>query len=242
MTNELEHYRSIKPFNKELQKYIAYYYFVFSLKKDAHKAYIFYPHYKNAITVYKNSKISLGENSSCVSFDLSKGYEIIYTGIHMHSRMVKIETPFNKIGIVFQPLGLNNFIKEPLSDVVDVSPKLNFDYFGNTFNTVLNDVYASDTVEQKVDILDAFFINKLNVFQEDRLIEAVNLIFDQELSVQELSEALNINRKTLFRLFKKHFKKVTGFNPKKFFSNISHIGRIIIYYNSSSTENIFKPV
>ncbi len=272
MTNELEHYRSIKPVNIELQKYIAYYYFDYSLKTDTKKEYIFYPHYRNALTVYKNSKISFGENSSNVTYDLNAGYEIIYTGIHLHSRMGKIETPFQKIGIVFQPLGLNNFIKEPLNKIVDKSPKPNFDYFGDSFQMILNKVFETDDVQKKVHALDTFFIKKLYPFQERRLIKAIDLIFNQDLSVQELSEVLNMNRKTLFRLFKKHlncspkefitivkfrkalnlyqseehkpqltelaytndyydqsdfiknFKKVTGFNPKKFFSNISHLG------------------
>jgi len=184
----------------------------------------------------------------------------------------KIQTPFNKIGIVFQPLGINNFIEFPLCKVIDESPKANFDYFGDSFNITLHQVYATDIIEQKVNLLDGFFINMLNPFKEERLNDAVRLIFEKELAVQQLSDTLGMNRKTLFRLFKKHlncapkefltivkfrkalnlyqrqdhkpqltafayeneyydqsdfikhFKKVTGFNPKKFFSNISHLG------------------
>jgi len=79
MTNVLENYTSLKPNNKKLQNYIAYYYFDFSLKKNTEKQFIFYPHYRNALTIYKNSKISFGENSSYVIPDSEKAYEISYT-------------------------------------------------------------------------------------------------------------------------------------------------------------------
>ncbi len=272
MKYELEHYTTLKPLNSQLHGYIAYYYFDYSDKEDNQKRYIFYPHYKNALTIYKNSRVSFGKNSSTVLFDTNKEFEIIYTGIQTESRFAKINTPFNKVGIVFQPLGLNNFLGITLSEITVMNPKANFNYFGNTFEKVLKEVFEAKKDEEKVSVLDAFFVNQLNPFTEKRLIEALDLIFDQELSIQELSHHLKINRKTLFRLFKKHlncspkefativkfrkalnlyhskenkpqltevaylndyydqsdfiknFKKVTGFNPKKFFLNISHLG------------------
>jgi AraC-like DNA-binding protein len=160
-----------------------------------------------------------------------------------------------------------------LLEIIDENPKANFDYFGLGFNLVLDEVYNSESLEEKVDLLDAFFYSRLNVFDEQRVIKAVELLFDEDISIQNLCERLKISRKTLLRLFKKHiicapkefsnvvkfrkalnfyqshrdkpqltqlayenayydqsdfikhFKKVTGYNPKKFFSNLSHLGR-----------------
>ena len=160
MTDALEYYTSVEPKCKELQKYIAYYYFDVSLKEKSLKKFIFYPHYRNALTVYRNSKMSFGDNSSYVSCCKEKLYEICYTGIHLKSRLGKIETPYDKIGVVFQPLGFNNFIEESLSKVIDKSPKSNLDCFGSPFNRVLDVVYEADTIESKVKALDAFFLNR----------------------------------------------------------------------------------
>lgn len=268
--DEKEHYISVKPSSKSLQKYIAYYYFNFSNQEDYKKRYIFYPHFRNAITVYKRSKISFSKTGSTVVPDASKEFEIIYTGIHNQSRIGEINAPFDKIGIVFQPLGINNFLSEPFSDVIKESPINDFNYFGHNFEIALKKVYNTNNVDEKVAALDAFFKDELNPLAETRIIKAVNYLFEEDLTIQELSEKLQLSRKTVLRLFRKHlncspkefsnlvkfrkaieiyqkgnsnftelahankyydqsdfikhFKKATGFNPKKFFSGISHLG------------------
>lgn len=270
MTKVKTQYISIKPNHSDLQNYIAYYYFNYSEVEGFCKQFIFYPHYRNALTIYKNSKISFGAKSSHVTPDKNKDFEIIYTGIHLQSRTGKIEAPFNKIGIVFQALGINNFLKVPLNEVIIESPKSDFNYFGNDFNRSLETVYKTKCIDEKVNALDDFFIRELRVLKETRIIEAVNFLLNEDLTIQYLSEKLNISRKTLLRLFKKHlncspkefhtlvkfrkaletyqyenpsltdlaysngyydqsdfikhFKKVTGFNPKKFFDDLSHLG------------------
>ncbi|WP_299333206.1 helix-turn-helix domain-containing protein [uncultured Psychroserpens sp.] len=265
-----ETYITIKPKLDTLRKYIAYYYFNTSEEKNYTKEYIFYPHFRNAITVYKHSKISFSDNRSTVTPNSKKALEIIYTGIHSQSRIGKIHAPFDKIGIVFQPLGINNFISESLSAIVTEDPKSDFDYFGNELNKTLEQVYALSDPKEKVYELDCFFDARIQPFKDQRLLKAIDLMFDSHLGVSEISETLNISRKTLQRLFKKHlncapkefsnlikfrkaidiyqkqkpaltdlayqndyydqsdfikhFKKVTGFNPKQFFGNLSHLG------------------
>ncbi|WP_040279458.1 helix-turn-helix domain-containing protein [Psychroserpens damuponensis] len=265
-----ETYTTLKPKSDVLSKYIAYYYFNTSKETNYTKSFVFYPHYRNSITVYQNSKISFNGNTSKVVPNAHQDFEIIYTGIHPNSRFGKIIAPFDKIGIVFQPLGLNNFLSESLTEIVTEDPMRNFNYFGNDFVTVLNQVYNTSDFDEKVMVLDAFLLQNIKPFQDHRLIKAVDLMFKGDLSVLEISEALHINRKTLLRLFKKHlncspksfsnlvkfrkaintyqeykpaltdlayqndyydqsdfikhFKKITGFNPKKFFGNLSHLG------------------
>lgn len=265
-----ETYTTLKPKSDLLSKYIAYYYFNTSLEKNHTKSFIFYPHYRNSITVYKNAEITFNHNSSKVIPNKDRDFEITYTGIQSNSRTGKIIAPFDKIGIVFQPLGLNNFITEPLSTIITENPKSNFNYFGNDFVHVLNQVYKTTDFNKKVNLLDAFFMQKIEPFQDNRLIQAIDLMFKGDLSMLEISETLNISRKTLLRIFKKHlncspkefanlvkfrkaintyqehkptltdlayqndyydqsdfikhFKKVTSFNPKKFFGNLSHLG------------------
>lgn len=280
MVNET--YVTIKPKLEVLSKYIAYYYFNASEEKNYTKEFIFYPHYRNSITIYKNSEISFDNNESKVIPNKHKPYEIIYTGIHPNSRSGKIIAPFNKIGVVFQPLGFNNFLTQPLSEIITEDPKSNFNYFGNDFVSVLDKAYQSSDNTKKVSLLDSFFEQKIKPFQEDRLIKAVHLMFNNDLSILDISETLNINRKTLLRIFNKHlncspkdfsnlikfrkalntyqeykpaltdlayqndyydqsdfikhFKKVTGFNPKKFFGNLSHLGTEDTFWTVLNSE------
>lgn len=267
-----DEYVSIKPNNEALKNYIAYYYFNFSKGASFTKEFLFYPHYKNALTIYKNASIKFSKNISTVIPEKQTDYTIIYTGIHLQSRIGKIKAPFNKIGIVFQPLGINNFMVDMFSEVIPESPKSNFQYFGDDFNKVLDKVYYTQNIESKRKLLDAFFIKILNPIQDERINNAVTFLLNDSSTIQEVADSLRISRKTLLRLFKKHlnctpkdfasvvkfrnalslyqaskkelqltslayennyydqsdfikhFKKTTGFNPKKFFSNISHLG------------------
>lgn len=267
-----EIYTTVKPKNKQLQKYIAYYYFNIFDEKEYTKAFVFYPHYRNSLTIYKDSEISFSNDASSVLPKFKTDFTKVYTGIHLHSRIGKIKSPFNKIGIVFQALGLNNFLEEPLSKVVKKSPMSNFNYFGDVFETVLKNVYQAKEIEEKTALLDTFFIEYLKPFNEKHITKAVDLMFKDNYSIQDIANTLKINRKTLFRVFKKHlncspkeyasiikfrkalslyqlkeepldlttlayknsyydqsdfikhFKKTTGFNPKSFFGNISHLG------------------
>ena len=129
-------------------------------------------------------------------------------------------------------------------------------------------------MEKKVELLDEYFISQFIGFEDVRLPQVIDLLKNKEEkhTVNSISEHLNISRKTLLRLFKKHlnctpkeylaltqlrhaievfnltdekttlthlahesnyydqssfirhFKKVTNFNPKEFFNNLSHIG------------------
>lgn len=265
-----ETYITLKPKHEALNPYIAYYYFNASQADGYIKEYIFYPHYRNALTVYKNSEISFTAKTSMVTPKPDKPFELIYTGIHSEARTGKILAPFDKIGIVFQPLGINNLFPEALSTVIKESPTSDLNYFGSHFIETLEHVYATGQPANKVQLLNDFFVSHIHPFQEERLLKAIDLIFNKGLGVAEISDALNIHRKTLLRLFQKHlncspkefsnvvkfrkaintyqehkpaltnlayrndyydqsdfikhFKKITGFNPKKFFSNLSHLG------------------
>ncbi|OUS01495.1 hypothetical protein A9Q86_06870 [Flavobacteriales bacterium 33_180_T64] len=167
-------------------------------------------------------------------------------------------------------MGINNFISKPLSTIVTECPKPDFDYFGDEFKNILENVYKTTDTSEKVNLLDLFFASKIKPFDDERLLKAIHLLFEKERSIAEISETIVINRKTLLRLFKKHlncspkefsnlikfrkalntyqehkpaltdlayrndyydqsdfikhFKKVTGFNPKKFFTDLSHLG------------------
>jgi len=141
-------------------------------------------------------------------------------------------------------------------------------------HTTLEEVYEKKTQQEKVKLLDDFFLKHKRHLNEPRIVKAMDIInsVEKRLSVHDLATALSISRKTLLRLFRlhlnssvsnylqvmqfrraittyqsakeplhlstvahmndyydqsdfiKHFKKITGFNPKKFFNGIEHIG------------------
>jgi len=201
-----DNFVSIKPFDKELRKYISYYYFHSSNKPSLKKNIIYYPNYKNAITVYKKSKLIFKSNFSLSFPSPKEDINVFYTRIQNNPRTAKIQAPFNKIGIVFQSLGINYFLKKNLNQVTSKTEDMSFNHFGMAFLETCNNTYKKKEVEGKVKILDAYFKNNFQGFKEEKLIRAVSLIenSNQKQTVSFLAEKLNINRRTLLRLFQKH--------------------------------------
>ena len=49
-------FKTFSPCLGELKKYISYYYFHWDTEQEQSTSFYFYPHYKNALTIYKDSK------------------------------------------------------------------------------------------------------------------------------------------------------------------------------------------
>jgi len=268
-----------KPKAEALKPYIAYYYFDSKQKGDSIK-YIYYPHTRRAITVYKNSRIEFNENSAKSIPDKSYKYFSSFAHMDANSKHVEMLVPYDKIGIAFEPLGINHFIPENLIDVVGSLDDLYFPYFDEEMEECLDRVYSYEDVDKKIECLDNFFLRKYCGFDQTLVSRAVKTLLESKKKyfVQELADELNIGRKTLLRLFKthlccsvkdfidivqfrkavaayqtyrdkpqltslayetdyydqsefiNHFKKITGFNPKKFFNGIVHFGKEDTYW------------
>ena len=162
---------------------------------------------------------------------------------------------FHKLSIVFHPLGINHFLEPPLSQLAEDHFSF-FDYFGSEFDVLLDQVFAVDQLEAKRDLLDDFFIKKYVGFSEDRLSFAVQEILDNEasVSIQSLADTLQISRKTLLRLFKKHLaisptdyksivkfrKALIAYQNKKNRPSLADLAYTVDYYDQSDLNFHFK--
>lgn len=195
-----------KPVNKFLQKHIAYYYFQECSGIELPPRYTFYPHYKNALSIYKQSKVNYRNNLFTVEPDQSINYFYGYSSVHKEFQEVIQYPPFYKIGIVFQPLGINHFLKENLVKLKGQGTEFAFNYFAVSMKPFLDEIYTIEQIEKKVELLDAYFESQYIGFKEPRLEKAVELLLntDEKYTVKGLAEILDLSRKTLLRLFQKH--------------------------------------
>ena len=91
-----------------------------------------------------------------------------------------------------------------------------FNQFGIEFENLSRDLFALEKVEDRVSRLDAFFLGLINLKEDKRIRNAINLIYqnDAQIKANDLAILLKINRKTLLRLFKKYI----GYSFKDFIS------------------------
>lgn len=199
-------FRTAIPQNTFLRQFISYYYFHSSEEEQVTQKFIFHPHYKAALTLYKSSDSYIKDGIFFTIPNTNENYCCHYSGIITASKLVSIQTPFHKVGIVFQPLGLNHFIPETLAEITSQYSPINFSYFNTMLSEVLDLVFDAPTITEKVQHLDHFFSERFIGFTEERLTNGISLILNtnHNFTVQELADQLQIHRKTLLRLFNKH--------------------------------------
>lgn len=236
----METFQTIKPKNKSVLPYISYYYFHDSDETDFARNFVFYPHFKHGFTVYK-------ENNS---------YKTLFTMNYGIQFPVSLRGVFHKIGVAFQPLGINYFVTHPLVDIYNTEQYL-FTHWNPEIEIELANVFEATDIERKRDLLDEIFEKRLQqVSPEIHVVQkAIQLIFDSNgtITVVDLVQNLNISRKTLLRYFKKHlctsietYKKVVKFRlslqatQNGNLKNFTEVSLFSLYYDQSDFTNRFK--
>tara|TARA_B100000949_G_scaffold27469_1_gene20770 strand:+ start:111 stop:950 length:840 start_codon:yes stop_codon:yes gene_type:complete len=200
-----ETFLTCKP-SAKLSPHIAYYYFHQSTDENFQQSFTYYPHYKNALTAYKNVDYKiLPDFTAEVSSAKKNSLKVVYSKLYQHLGRVNLNGKFSKIGVAFQPLGIQHFISKNYSEVFPEPINL-INPFGAEFDQVLNHVFLTGSISEKANLLDEFFQQQYLGFEEERIIGAVNKIIESKgvISVSALASGLNVHRKTLLRLFQKH--------------------------------------
>ncbi|WP_350290374.1 helix-turn-helix domain-containing protein [uncultured Croceitalea sp.] len=254
----MDTFKTIVPKDKDLLKCIAYYYFHESKDEHFSKDIVYHPHYLVALNVYSKVKIQWNENGKTYLPIKSDAKEVILTINNKTSKEVRLRGAFNKIGVVFNPLGINHFINYPLNKLVENNRASNFDYFGDDFLNTSRLVFNEPSLVGKGNLLDSFFKNYFKEFEDKRVTKAIDLIFNSSKmpKTQELADCLDISRKTLLRLFKMHlcfsveeFKSVVKFRRALLSyeeainkPELSHVAYDNEYYDQSDFINHFKSI
>jgi len=187
------------------------------------------------INVYKNSKLSWREFSRTHEQEINQKYLTLLVGKFDKSREIVMKGAYNKLTIVFQPLGLNHFTRQALGNLIEDHFSL-FDHFGNDFEETLDQVFETDLMEEKRDILDSYFSSKLVGFSEHRLKKGVQQFLNTggQIEVNKVAEMLQISRKTLLRLFKSHL----SYTPSEFKSIVRFRNAVNIYQNNMKATKL----
>lgn len=217
MTKPGEQLMVLKPENETLKKYISYYYFQTNQNSGEIKKFTFFPNTVNALTVYHNSKNAYSANNSTSKPTKSNQINYYYGGMMLKFMEVAIHSPYDKIAVAFNTLGINSFIDKPLSEIISKTEDLTFSYFKKirAMDKVMSKVFETHNFNDRVKLLDDYFLALLNKFSEPTLERALQIIHSPEntkVQVNELADALGISQKTLTRKFKLHL----NCTPKKY--------------------------
>lgn len=195
-------FETVKPVNRLLQKHISYYYLDITDSENYRSEYICYPHYNNTISLYKSHIGTFSSGRSLIDFQKSAPPLQIFTPLRESILKVTQNGPVYKIGIVFKPFGINQFLATgiPINELIS-SPS--FYFFENDF--ILRLFEMLDLGEIALALDEALL--KILTPVQNSYIEKTILSFeapDNDKTIDELAVNLGISRKHLNRLFKKH--------------------------------------
>lgn len=222
---EQQQYRPFETFYPQdtiLKQHIAYYYFYKSDASDFKTAYYSFPNITTPVNIHKNVSVKIHEASVEIAESHLSNFTAIVNQIRDKPLLVRWEGKLDKVTIVFKPLGLNHFVRNPLSEAMQGMTQI-FDCWDNTssFKSFLQSFYSCQENFLRVNIIEEFLLTLYSSFKHrDSLAKAILLLsdFNEERSVREIAQILRMSTRSFDRLFYKHmgmspvcFRKVARF-------------------------------
>ena len=201
MNQEKTHFISVKPV-KALQGYIDSYYFHTSEAVNGQVRFTYYPHIKHAVTIYKNSLAKSEGDITVVNPYKGKG-SVLYSTLRKRPHHVELNGPFQKIGIVFKPYGINRFVDKPVS-LFNHSEISVFNEWNPVLDTLRDEIWNAHTIAEKTKLLDAFLKEQLKPETNEHFRQCIEDVVQAEEAIASKAILKNYypNRKALYRVFK----------------------------------------
>lgn len=123
--------------------------------------------------------------------------------------------------ISFQPYGAKMFFDIPSTEFFDQNISLKY-LLKARVDELESDLYASDTFEEKIDVIERFLVNQLRnstkKYEQNRIVKSVALINQSKgiIDIEALSSSACLSRKQYERTFSEYI----GTSPKQFLRTI----------------------
>jgi AraC-like DNA-binding protein len=205
---------SIEPCDA-LKQYIACYYFIKSDDPGFVSRHYSFPHTYNALNIYKDSAFEATPHHFKVSESATPNYSTFIQKKQQAPLMVDISGKINRATILFKDFGINHFISQPLAGVMGYDDKRFREWDSDLlFAPFIADLFATDDINRKKEILDHFLLQKLNPVNLADLEQAVALLcnFEQNWSVNAIAQQLSVSVRT----FNRYFKEALGVSPVEY--------------------------
>ncbi|WP_299681253.1 AraC family transcriptional regulator [uncultured Tenacibaculum sp.] len=186
--------KTISP-STELSKYICFYYEL-ELRDESYHA---FPSGNNVVCIFEKANVSYKDD--CISIKEDSNYPNTFTALNKYAKplQVKTEGHVREFVIIFTPFGLSQFTTKDFTNI----PFFQIDDFKDFFDQ--NDNFFSQAIEIKIKIVEEYLLSKLNEKKElDIIIQAVHLLQEEKLNIDEIAKELHCSYKKLYRLFITH--------------------------------------
>lgn len=160
-----------------------------------------------ALTVYENAKFTqVSDRLFCA--EPHTHTTVVLSAMRAESVEVMVKGPVNAFMMLFTPLGINHFLKQPLSDFLSTHPRsvIPFHEYAEGYTELARQLQETQCTQQKLHHIEEFLLRNYHSFENDLLHEAVDLLSDPENtdSIRKICRQIGTSERTLNRLFQKY--------------------------------------
>ncbi|MEM8585041.1 MAG: helix-turn-helix domain-containing protein [Bacteroidota bacterium] len=219
------------PRNPVLSDYIDYYYFQ---KSEWLKpwTYTFYPNNRVTISIYQGSKYNYRNGETTILPGKENQLSGILTPLQLLPLQVTQSGPIDKVAIVFKPDKIGFILRHQIGRLSNSPQELPHSLLPS-WNQAFNNVFETDKIDEKIKLLDDFFINKIKELEHPLLHLLITKIEgNPSTNIQDLAREFNCSRKSIHRWF----QKLVGCSPESYKALIKFRKSIGIWQQESTTK------
>lgn len=244
-----------KPQNKLLLPYIECFYTLQRNENDEDVSYFGFPSNNVFVTLCQDAEITIHKNDFIIENTTNGKIKSLIIIDNQKQGATTYKGKTNEITIYFKPLGINAFLKKPLS-FFNANTISEF-YPYEDFTQAINEVFNIEDDAAKIEFLEKYFISKFDNFKHPFLKHVIDEILNTNspaTSIAQLSENFKVSRVTLHKQFLLHigsspsqFIKIERFrNALKMFTlkstqeQLIDIAYLVDYFDQSHMAKDFK--
>lgn len=195
-----------KPKSVLLRRYMEGYYFLTKVREEGDIRYLTFPNNFSIISVAQNASLALKEYSGVVQEKKKNGF---YSALICHY-IKPIEAVYKgaveEVTFYFKPLGLNAFLKAPLSHYPQHTS--NFLPYPD-YKSAMLAILSETDIPSRRDMIEDYWLSKLTGFKHDFLFDAIKDLSktDEDISILEIARKYHTSRQTINKQFMQHIGK-----------------------------------
>jgi AraC-like DNA-binding protein len=198
----------LKPRDPALGRFIRHFYFLKSESADFRQSYVTFPQLTTPVSLFNRVRcLRQPDRRQATCFhDPEAGPYGEVDGIFTRPMLIDYRGLIDEITIVFEPLGLNQFLECDYAAVAVGPISQTFNPYGDEVVQFLSDLFAEERVEQRRQLLEDFFLAHYRPFHNDVLLRSLEILVDadSDMSISEIARSLGVSHKTLTRLYQRH--------------------------------------
>lgn len=212
-------FQTFPPRHPLLAKWISYFYIDTCPSPGFYKKYSFFPHTFTTLSFYKQARLVQDADLLQIRHDAGTPVTQILTRQHRIKTVLQTG-PLDKIGIVFTPLGLNQFIREAYCSLAPSEVQLFHPANRDAWERVITACFSSGLPEKKVQLLEDFLLSLYQPCSCGQLPAVLGQLSDaaNHDSIRRIAAGNYTSHRTLNREFNRHlamtpelFRQITRF-------------------------------